>query len=64
MGAFVRRRPLTWAFHALTLSLGVAVLTALVARFRVEVREEARFAGETFEARKARLLRSAHSLTV
>ncbi len=30
-GAFVRRRPLTWAFHALTLSLGVAVLTALLA---------------------------------
>ena len=31
VAAFVRRRPLTWAFHALTLSLGVAVLTALLA---------------------------------
>lgn len=31
VGAFVRRRPLTWAFHALTLALGVAVLTAILA---------------------------------
>jgi putative ABC transport system permease protein len=31
VGAFVRRRPLTWGFHALTLALGVAVLTALLA---------------------------------
>jgi putative ABC transport system permease protein len=29
--AFVRRKPLTWAFHALTLALGVAVVTALLA---------------------------------
>lgn len=28
--AFIRRRPLTWAFHALTLGLGVAVLTAIL----------------------------------
>lgn len=31
VAAFVRRRPLTWGFHALTLALGVAVLTALLA---------------------------------
>ncbi len=31
VAAFIRRRPLTWAFHALTLALGVAVLTALLA---------------------------------
>ncbi|TBU26975.1 cytochrome P450 [Dichomitus squalens] len=43
---------------------GVAVLTMIVARYRVEVKEEARFAGETFERRKARLLKSQHSLTV
>ncbi|KAH9941623.1 cytochrome P450 [Epithele typhae] len=42
----------------------VAALTLLVARFRVTVREEARFAGETREARAARLLRSQHSLTI
>ena len=29
--AFVRRKPLTWAFHALTLALGVGVLTAVLA---------------------------------
>jgi putative ABC transport system permease protein len=31
IGAFIRRRPLTWGFHALTLALGVAVLTAVLA---------------------------------
>ncbi|MDB5460271.1 MAG: ABC-type transport system permease component [Caulobacteraceae bacterium] len=28
--AFIGRKPLTWAFHALTLALGVAVVTALL----------------------------------
>lgn len=31
VGAFVRRKPLTWGFHALTLALGVSVLTAVLA---------------------------------
>ena len=31
IAAFVRRRPLTWGFHALTLALGVAVLSAVLA---------------------------------
>ena len=31
VGAFIRRRPLTWGFHALTLALGVAVLSAVLA---------------------------------
>lgn len=31
VGAFIARRPLTWGFHVLTLALGVAVLTALLA---------------------------------
>ncbi|CAN7571080.1 ABC transporter permease [Caulobacter sp. LjRoot300] len=30
MLAFVRQKPLTWAFHALTLALGVAVVTAVL----------------------------------
>lgn len=30
-GAFIARKPLTWAFHALTLALGIAVLTAVLA---------------------------------
>ena len=29
--AFIRRRPLTWSFHALTLVLGIAVLSAVLA---------------------------------
>jgi putative ABC transport system permease protein len=32
--AFVRRRPMTWTFHALTLALGVAVVTAVLALSR------------------------------
>ena len=40
------------------------MLTLLISRYRVEVRQEPRFAGETFEQRKARLLKSQHSLTV
>ena len=43
---------------------GVAALSLLVARYRVEVRDEPRFRGETFEERKGRLLRSQHSLTI
>ena len=31
VAAFIRRRPLTWSFHALTLVLGVAVLSAVLA---------------------------------
>ncbi|MBE7220832.1 MAG: ABC transporter permease, partial [Caulobacteraceae bacterium] len=31
VAAFIRRKPLTWSFHALTLALGVAVLTAILA---------------------------------
>ena len=43
---------------------GVAVLTRIIARYRVEVKDEPRFRGETFEQRKARLLKIGHSLTI
>ena len=43
---------------------GVAVLTLITSRYKVEVREEARFEGETVQARKKRLLKSVHNLTV
>ncbi|KAI0716473.1 cytochrome P450 [Earliella scabrosa] len=43
---------------------GVAVLTMIISRYKVTVREEPQFAGETFEQRKARLLKSQQSLTV
>ncbi|KAI0350827.1 cytochrome P450 [Trametes cingulata] len=42
----------------------VAVLTMIISRYKVEVREEPQFAGESFEQRRARLLKSQHSLTV
>ena len=31
VAAFIRRQPLAWGFHVLTLSLGVAIVTALLA---------------------------------
>ncbi len=40
------------------------MLTMIISRYKVEVRDEPQFAGETFEQRKARLLKSQHSLTV
>ena len=43
---------------------GVAVLTKIIARYRVEVKDEPRFRGETFEQRKERLLKCGHSLTI
>ena len=43
---------------------GVAVLTRIVARYRVQVKDEPRFRSETFEQRKARLLKIGHSLTI
>ena len=42
----------------------IAVLTLLISRYRVEVRREPRFAGETFEQTKARLLKSKLSVTL
>ena len=42
---------------------GVAVLTRIVARYKVEVKEEEQFKGETFEERKSRVLASRPGLT-
>ncbi|KAI0739086.1 cytochrome P450 [Daedaleopsis nitida] len=42
----------------------VAVLTLLIARYRVEIRDEPRFAGEDFAQRRARLLKSKLSVTL
>ncbi|KAI0819401.1 cytochrome P450 [Trametes gibbosa] len=42
----------------------IAVLTLLIARYRVEVQDEPRFAGESFERRRARLLKSKLSVTL
>ncbi|KAI0739084.1 cytochrome P450 [Daedaleopsis nitida] len=42
----------------------VAVLSAIVSRYKVEIRDDARLAGETFEQRAARLLKSQQGLSV
>lgn len=39
-------------------------MTMLVSRYKIAVKEEPRFAGETFEQRKARVLRSRAALTL
>ena len=41
----------------------IAVLTMLVTRYQIEVKEEPQFANETFEERKARVLASYTVLT-
>ncbi|KAI0326144.1 cytochrome P450 [Cubamyces sp. BRFM 1775] len=42
----------------------VAVLSMIVSRYKVEVREEPQFVGETFEQRRARLLETDNTLTI
>lgn len=42
----------------------IAVLTLIISRYRIEVRDEPQFAAETFEQRKTRLLRSKLSVTL
>ena len=42
----------------------VAVLTLVLARYRVAVRDEPQFAGESAEARRTRLTRSKLSVTL
>ena len=38
-------------------------MTMLVSRYKIEVKEEPEFAGETFEQRKARILRFKRGVT-
>ena len=42
----------------------IATLTTLVAKYKIEVKEEPQFANETFEQRKARVLASKPGLTM
>ena len=43
---------------------GIAILTMLVSRYKITVKEEPQFAGETFEQRKARIFRVTAGLTL
>jgi hypothetical protein len=42
----------------------IALLTMLVAKYKITVKEEPQFAGETFEQRKGRVLKSREVLTL
>ena len=43
---------------------GVAILTMLVAKYKITVKEEPQFAGETFEQRKERILKANVAITL
>lgn len=43
---------------------GIAVMATLLSQYKIEVKEDPCFANETFEQRKARLLRSKAGLTL
>jgi hypothetical protein len=42
----------------------MVVLSLFVTRYKIEIKEEPQFAGETFEQRKARVLRTQDGLTL
>ena len=42
---------------------GIAIMTTLVSKYRIEIKEEPEFASETFEERYARLTASREGLT-
>ena len=42
---------------------GIAIVTMLVSRYKIEVKEEPRFSGETFEERYARITAFEQGLT-
>jgi hypothetical protein len=42
---------------------GIAIMTMLVSRYKIEVKEEPEFAGETFEERYARITAFDQGLT-
>jgi hypothetical protein len=56
-------------FHLLFFSFrffeteGIAIMTTLVSKYRIEIKEEPEFAGETFEERYARITASREGLT-
>ena len=43
---------------------GIAVMTMLVSKYKIEVKEEPEFAGETFDERYARITAFRQSLTI
>jgi hypothetical protein len=58
----IERRVLTYSFSFFETE-GIAVMTMLVSRYKIEVKEEPEFAGETFEERYARITAFDQGLT-
>ena len=43
---------------------GIAILTMFISRYRITIKEEPQFVGETFEQRKTRVLKCTNVLTL
>lgn len=50
--------------HSFSETEAIAILAMLISRYKVEVKEEAQFAGETFAERKERILRAKRGVTL
>jgi hypothetical protein len=61
--SLVESRVLTSSFRFFETE-GLATMTMLVSRYKIEVKEEPQFAGETFEERYARVMAFDESMTV
>ena len=55
---------LTGPRHRFFETEGVAILTMLVSKYKITVKEEPQFAGETFEQRKERILKANVAITL
>jgi hypothetical protein len=51
-------------FHRFAETEGIAVLAMLVSQYKITIKEEPKFAGETFEERKSRVLSTRLGLTL
>jgi hypothetical protein len=55
---------LTFSLSRFSETEAIAVLTMLVSRYKIEVKEEPQFANESFEARKERILACSAGVTL
>ena len=51
-------------FHRFAETEGTAVLAMLVSQYKITIKEEPQFAGETFEEKKSRILSARQGLTL
>jgi hypothetical protein len=53
-----------FSFHRFAETESIAVLAMLVSKYKITIKEELQFAGETFEERKARILSTRRVVTL